>query len=42
MFVVYSESPEQTMAIGRTIGQMLAPGDFINLNGTLGAGKICW
>ena len=39
MFVVYSESPEQTMAIGRTIGQMLAPGDFISLNGTLGAGK---
>ncbi len=39
MLVIRSNSPEETMAIGRTVGQLLAPGDFINLNGSLGAGK---
>jgi len=39
MLVIHSQSPEGTLSIGRALGQVLAPGDFVNLNGTLGAGK---
>lgn len=34
-----SESPQATAQLGRTIGQLLLPGDFITLQGELGAGK---
>jgi len=39
MLVCHSQSPEQTLSIGRAIGGVLAAGDFVNLTGTLGAGK---
>ncbi len=34
-----SRSVEQTVAFGRQLGQLLAPGDVICLSGELGAGK---
>jgi tRNA threonylcarbamoyladenosine biosynthesis protein TsaE len=34
-----SASPEQTHALGVTLGRLLQPGDFIGLEGELGAGK---
>jgi len=39
MLQIQSQSPGQTQAIGKAMGEVLQPGDFINLNGTLGAGK---
>ncbi len=39
MLLIQSQNPEQTLAIGKAVGEVLRPGDFINLNGTLGAGK---
>jgi tRNA threonylcarbamoyladenosine biosynthesis protein TsaE len=32
-------SPEETRALGRKLGSLLRPGDFIALTGELGAGK---
>jgi tRNA threonylcarbamoyladenosine biosynthesis protein TsaE len=34
-----STSPEETVKIGQILSQCLLPGDLVNLNGTLGAGK---
>lgn len=39
MFKVYTTSPAETLALGQKIGQLLKAGDFLNLNGDLGAGK---
>ncbi len=39
MFSLLAATPADTMEIGRRLGLLLAPGDFINLNGELGAGK---
>lgn len=39
MFSLLSATPEETMEIGARLGRLLAPGDFVNLNGELGAGK---
>lgn len=36
-FVV--ESPEATFSLGRSLGNVLEPGNFVGLMGTLGAGK---
>jgi tRNA threonylcarbamoyladenosine biosynthesis protein TsaE len=37
--VLRSQSPEETRALGRALGQALKPGDFVGLSGELGAGK---
>ncbi len=37
--VLTSRSPEQTLELGAALGALLAPGDFVGLNGGLGAGK---
>jgi tRNA threonylcarbamoyladenosine biosynthesis protein TsaE len=34
-----SRSPEETFALGRQLGAVLQPGDFVGLVGDLGAGK---
>jgi tRNA threonylcarbamoyladenosine biosynthesis protein TsaE len=34
-----SESPQETLALGRALGQVLRGGDFLALAGPLGAGK---
>lgn len=39
MLILESASPSQTLEIGQTIAKSLLPGDLVNLNGTLGAGK---
>ncbi|HKM43454.1 MAG TPA: tRNA (adenosine(37)-N6)-threonylcarbamoyltransferase complex ATPase subunit type 1 TsaE [Limnochordia bacterium] len=39
MFIVKSASPTQTVEIGQLLAKSLLPGDLVNLNGTLGAGK---
>lgn len=39
MFKVNSSSFEYTMKIGIELGKLLLPGDLLNLNGDLGAGK---
>ncbi|GMU34221.1 MAG: tRNA (adenosine(37)-N6)-threonylcarbamoyltransferase complex ATPase subunit type 1 TsaE [Planctomycetia bacterium] len=36
---IVSGSPDETIEIGRAIGEMLAPGDVVALAGGLGAGK---
>jgi tRNA threonylcarbamoyladenosine biosynthesis protein TsaE len=36
-----SDSREQTLEIGRRIGNVLAPGDIVALIGELGSGKTC-
>ncbi len=36
---IVSGSPDETIEIGRTIGELLAPGDVVALTGGLGAGK---
>ena len=36
-----SDSREQTLEIGRRIGNALAPGDIVALIGELGSGKTC-
>ncbi|MGQ9628727.1 MAG: tRNA (adenosine(37)-N6)-threonylcarbamoyltransferase complex ATPase subunit type 1 TsaE [bacterium] len=37
--VIISRSPEETLSIGERIGQALAPGDILALEGDLGTGK---
>jgi tRNA threonylcarbamoyladenosine biosynthesis protein TsaE len=37
-----SSSAEQTLALGRALGELLAAGDVIGLVGDLGAGKTCF
>ncbi len=37
----HSHNPEETLRLGRTIGELVRPGDIILLNGPLGAGKTC-
>jgi tRNA threonylcarbamoyladenosine biosynthesis protein TsaE len=39
MYTIQSHSPDQTIEIGRRIGQQLQAGSVITLSGTLGAGK---
>lgn len=39
MWEIYSQSAEVTEAIGRELGRLLGPGDFVSLTGELGAGK---
>lgn len=39
MYTVSTTSPEETLLLGEKLGKLLQPGDFINLNGDLGAGK---
>jgi tRNA threonylcarbamoyladenosine biosynthesis protein TsaE len=36
---VHTESPEETVALGRTLGALLGRGDVIALGGPLGSGK---
>ena len=35
-----THSPEETIALGRTLGMMLAPPKIVVLRGDLGAGKL--
>ena len=37
-----TQSPEQTQEIGRKLGELCRPGDWIGLTGELGAGKTCF
>ena len=39
--VFISSSPEETVAIGEHIGEILKPGGVLALRGPLGAGKTC-
>jgi tRNA threonylcarbamoyladenosine biosynthesis protein TsaE len=39
LLTVVAQSPEETMELGMKLGALLGPGDFVNLNGDLGAGK---
>ncbi|MBP2669414.1 MAG: Threonylcarbamoyl adenosine biosynthesis protein TsaE, partial [Deltaproteobacteria bacterium] len=39
ILVLHSASPEDTLAIARALGDILAPGDVVALTGELGAGK---
>jgi len=34
-------SPEETLALGRRLGELASPGDVFLLSGSLGAGKTC-
>ncbi len=36
------ESPEQTITLGRLLGEKASPGEIWNLSGPLGAGKTLW
>ena len=38
-FVVTTHSPDETLRLGRALGQILPPGFFVALVGSLGAGK---
>ena len=38
---IRTNSPEQTQAVGRTIGEQAQAGDIYLLTGSLGAGKTC-
>jgi len=39
MAVLFSNSVEETLAIGECLGRLASPGDFIALTGDLGSGK---
>lgn len=39
LFKVTTTSPQETLSLGKTLGKLLLPGDFLNLRGDLGAGK---
>lgn len=39
MVTVITYTPEETMALGRRLGERLRPGDCLGLSGDLGAGK---
>jgi len=39
LFPVVTRSPEETIALGRSIGQYLQAGDIVAFYGTLGSGK---
>ncbi len=41
MFKIITNSERETMHLGKILGSILQPGDFIALNGELGAGKTC-
>jgi tRNA threonylcarbamoyladenosine biosynthesis protein TsaE len=36
-----TRSPEETLALGRQLGELASPGDVLLLSGSLGAGKTC-
>jgi tRNA threonylcarbamoyladenosine biosynthesis protein TsaE len=38
-FEVVTQNPDQTMRLGRLLGEILPPGSFVALVGSLGAGK---
>jgi tRNA threonylcarbamoyladenosine biosynthesis protein TsaE len=38
-FETTTESPEETLRLGRVLGEILPPGSFVALGGSLGAGK---
>jgi tRNA threonylcarbamoyladenosine biosynthesis protein TsaE len=38
---IESNSPDETVSLGRKIGKLAMPGDIILLTGALGAGKTC-
>jgi tRNA threonylcarbamoyladenosine biosynthesis protein TsaE len=38
---IESDSPDETVSLGRKIGELAIPGDIILLTGILGAGKTC-
>ena len=38
-FDITTESPEETLALGRRVGELLCAGDVVALSGPLGAGK---
>ncbi len=40
-FLCSTESPEETVALGRNLGKLLKAGDLVCLFGELGAGKTC-
>ncbi|MCD6301924.1 MAG: tRNA (adenosine(37)-N6)-threonylcarbamoyltransferase complex ATPase subunit type 1 TsaE [Anaerolineae bacterium] len=40
-FEIITRSPEQTIAVGRRLGELLRPGDVVCLQGALGTGKTC-
>jgi len=40
-YELFSQSPEETQAIGRDLGKLASPGDVYLLSGRLGAGKTC-
>jgi len=40
-FTFISQSPQETYAFGKNLGQTLRPGDVVALSGELGAGKTC-
>ena len=40
--VVVTDSPEQTEAVGNSLGKLLEPGDVVTLSGELGGGKTCF
>jgi tRNA threonylcarbamoyladenosine biosynthesis protein TsaE len=40
-FEIITRSPEQTLALGRRLGELLRPGDVVCLEGALGTGKTC-
>lgn len=39
LFTLTTQSPEETMALGEKLGQLLRPSEVITLTGDLGAGK---